>query len=422
MGRFGWIVAAALALVGFYVGRSLGPAPVAFPDPGVGRSAEEMESEVARALREPRAFPRASALIRLFESLTPENAPGAARAVSSRAAEYDPVDLQLFLTAWTHLDAPSAMREVQSWPIRSRRELGTRIVMREWAASGQTLEAGNFFDTLTDPDQRNVAAAPLVRGWALSGDTAGALALAQRFWEQEERRDVVDALIRGALHSQGPKGVIELARRVDPTNGGPFARSVAHTALSLAAREDAEAAAAYYDTLVPANPPPWLAGELVRIAGLLRNTRPERALEWLMPKPAGPERTQALMETTGTWAKRDFEAAWAWFEAHREPTAAEGGGELSETDSALLTGLVRRMARIRPEAASSWAPRIRSASDRVEMLRRVAYFWSARDARAADAWIAGLALPDAERARLLEAAEWGRTRKPATAVDAGDAP
>ncbi len=422
MGRVGWIVAAALALVGFYVGRSLGPAPIEFPEVDAGRSAEEMESEVARALREPRAFPRASALIRLFEGLTAENVPGAARAVSSRAAEYDPVDLQMFLTAWTHLDAPSAMREVQSWPIRSRRELGIRIVMREWAASGQTLEAGNYFDTLTDPDQRTVAAAPLVRGWALSGDGAGALALARRFWENEDRRDVVDGLMRGALHSQGPKGVIELARQVDPASGGPFARSVAHTALSLAGREDAEAAAAYYDELVTGTPPPWLAGELVRIAGLLRNTSPERALEWVMPKATGPERTQALTETTGTWAKRDFEAAWAWFEAHREPSAAEGGGDLSETDSALLTGLVRRMARIRPQEASTWATRLRSEADRVEMLRRVAYFWSASDPRAADAWIAGLALPDAERARIREAADWGRSRKGSALDEAAEEP
>ncbi|MBY0401775.1 hypothetical protein K2X89_15895, partial [Myxococcota bacterium] len=185
MGRSGWIFAAALALVAFSIGKGLGPAPIGFPDPSEARSADEMEAAVGEALAEPRAFPRTSALIRLYEGLSAANVEGAARAVEARAGEYDPVDLQLFLTAWTHLDPAAAMRAVQAWPIRSRRELGIRVVMREWAASGRQIEAGGYFDSLTDPTQRELAAGPLVRGWALAGDAEGALALALRFWEAD---------------------------------------------------------------------------------------------------------------------------------------------------------------------------------------------------------------------------------------------
>ena len=113
-----------------------------------------MEQEVAEALREVRAFPRTSRLIRLFEELTTENVAGAARAVGARTGAYDPVDLQLFLTAWAHLDPLAALREIQSWPIQARRNVGLRTVIREWAASGLTLEAGSFYDTLTDAEER----------------------------------------------------------------------------------------------------------------------------------------------------------------------------------------------------------------------------------------------------------------------------
>jgi len=408
MGRTGWIVALAMAGAGFFIGRGLAPSTIAFPDPADGRSAEQMESEVARALHESRAFARASTLIRLFEGLTKENVEGAARAVRARSGEKDPVDLQLFLTAWAHLDARAAMQEVQSWPIQSRRELGIRIVIREWAASGRALEAGNYYESLTDPDQRALAAGPLVRGWVLGGDAEGALELARRFWEGEPRLDVIDALLQGTLHLEGADGVLALARELDPQAGGAFEQRIALAALNLAGRENPVATAAYYDELTRNGPAPWLAGNLVRIAGLLRNEDPAAALAWLLPKPENVERARALTETTGTWAKRDLDAAWKWFEAHS--AVSIGGREpLSATDSSLLAGLVRRMARIRPAEAAQWAVRLRPESDRVEMLRRVAYFWSASDPAAADRWLAGLELADAERALIDEAARWGRS-------------
>lgn len=410
MGRFGWIAALMMAGLGFFVGRGLAPSAIAFPDPEAGRSAEQMESEVAQALRESRAFPRASSLIRLFEGLTTENVEGAARAVRARSGERDPVDLQLFLTAWAHLDARAAMLEVQSWPIRSRRELGIRIVMREWAASGRALEAGNYYESLSDPDQRVLAAGPLVRGWVLGGDLEGALELARRFWESEPRIDVVEALLQGTLHRESAEGVLALARQLDPQAGGEFDQRIALTALRLAGRENPVATAAYYDELARNGPSPWLAGNLVRIAGLLRNADPEAALEWLLPKPESAERSRALTETTGTWARRDLDAAWKWFEAHSS-VDRDGNEPLSTTDSFMLVGLVRRMARTRPAEAAGWAVRLRPESGRIAMLRRVAYFWSASDPTAADRWLAGLELKDAERARIDDAARWGRSQK-----------
>lgn len=421
MNRSGWLSTAAAALVAFYVGKALGPAPIAFPDPDEARTAEEMELEVARALAEPQAFVRASALIRLFEGLTNENVSGAARAVDSRASENDPVDLQMFLTAWAHLDPVAAMREVQRSTVQTRRELGLRVVMREWAASGETLAAGNYFDTLTDPDQRRIAAGPLVRGWALSGDTPGALALARRLFEIHPRWDVIDGLVRGILHAQGPAGALQMARTLDPETdakkGGEFAQKVIQTTLDLAGRDDPKAAVAVYEAFAgAAAPPAWLASSLGPLAGQIGNSDPEAAAEWLLPMPDGPQRSRALMEAMASWADRDLDAAWAWFE-QKSPSASDPKLELSPTESSLLAGLLRRMARVRPADAARWSIRLRPESNRIETFRRVAYFWSGTDASSADEWISTLNLGPTELARVREAAEWRRTRRDDPAVE-----
>lgn len=404
-----WIGGGGLLLAGFLAGRAVAPTrPVEFPKADETYSADQMASEVGRALREPRAFPRAVALTRLFEGLSPENVDGASRAVAARTGIYDPVDLQLFLTAWIHLDPVAAMAEVQSWPIRSQRELGFRTVMREWAASGKQLEAANFFETLTDPDQRRLAAGPLVRGWALTGDFDGAVALTRRLWEAESRQDVVDGLMRGVLQAEGPEGLLERARSLDPFSEGPFARRAARVAMTLAAREAPAAAAAYYDELAREGAPPWLDGMVDKLAALQRNRDPRAALEWLLRKPESPERGKALRETMGTWAIRDSEAAWAWFRESRS-VDPEATGPLEGTDAFLVAGLVRRLARTDPADASRWAARLPREADRVGMLRRVAYFWSEQDPAAADAWIAGLTLSTAERKQVEESAGWGRS-------------
>ena len=281
-------------------------------------------------------------------------------------------------------------------------------VIREWAASGRQLEAANYYDAITDPDTRRVMAGPLVRGWALSGDDE-ALPLARRLWETEERLDVVDGLVRGLLHVQGPRGVFDVASRVDPRNASPFDQRLVRVSLNLAGREDPVGAARFYEALSRDQDIDWLKGTLVRIAGVYRNNDPRGALEWLLTLRESAEQRLALTETMGTWAIREFDAAWAWFEEREIAAAADE--PLSAIDSALLTGLVRRMARTKPEQASTWAPRIRPGEDRVEMIRRVAYFWSMADADAAMGWVAGLELEQGARKRIEQAAEWGRSGK-----------
>ncbi|MEE8166552.1 MAG: hypothetical protein V3T64_13365 [Myxococcota bacterium] len=401
-----WLLGAGLLLLGFVVGRMVGPPAIVFPAVDEARDAVAMENAVRSALVEPRAFSRASTLIRLFEGLTQENVVGASRAVTARAAREDPVDLLLFLTAWVHLDPLAAVREVESWPIQSRREIGIKTAIREWAASGRQLEAADYFQTITDPDLRAAAAGPLVRGWALGGTAREALGLAQRLWNSEAQLDVVDGFVRGVLHSGGPEAAIGIAGTVAAKADGDFEQRLARVTLSLTGLEDPVAAAGLYDELTRMGPTEWLSGSLARLAESWGNDDPQAALEWLLTRADSAERSGALGKTMGRWAIRDFDTAWAWFAIRRG--AAQGDAALGATDSTLLAGLLRRMARIRPVEASRWVTRLRDASDRDGLMLRVAFFWSSFDPVSALQWIDGLTLPAEQRDRLRQAVEGGR--------------
>jgi hypothetical protein len=387
-----------LLVAGYFLGRSLGPPPVEFPDRNQIRSAAEMELAVDEALRIPRAFARTVTLVRLFEGLSADNVEGASRAVSSRSGRWDPIDLQLFLTAWVNLDPLAAMRAVEKWPIRSRRELGIKITIREWAASGGWLEAVDYLQTSLDPAARGIAAGPLVRGWALGGDFEGALGLARRLWASEDRVDVVDGYVRGVLHVGGPEGALEIARQIDPNGQGEFEQRLARVTLDLTVREDPAAAARLYDLFVAEGTPEWLGGTLDRLVGIWRNDDSKAVLLWLIGLERSATSDAAIKRTVAEWGINDFNSAWSWFEAEHGPYDPEG--LLRPTDSLLLSGLLPKMARTRPVEASDWVTRLQPGYDRDAMLRRITRFWSREDPAAASRWIEELTLPPAERHQL----------------------
>ncbi|MBJ19129.1 MAG: hypothetical protein CL933_06845 [Deltaproteobacteria bacterium] len=395
-----------LLLLGYFLGGSAGPGAVEFPDPNEARDAAQMERAVAEALAEPRAFPRASRLIRLMEGINAENVEGAVRAVSARVAGGDPVDLQLVLTAWVHLDPHTAIDHVRGWPMRLHREIGIRTVIREWAASGGRIAAAAYFETVTDSDVRAIAAGPLVRGWALAGDNRGALELAHRLWHGEGQRDVVSGLMRGVLHASDTSGALALARSTDPNRRGQFERQLARDTLRLVGRENPVAAAAFYSELEDAAQSDWLAGSLAPLAGSWRNRDPQATLEWLLTRQEDSERLDALTKTIATWGRQDLEEAWAWFEARFGGASAEQ--DLSTLESTLLAGLLRSMARTHPSDAARWVGRIRAGEDRSALFIRVSYFWSIEDGEAALDWIETLEIPEELRARMLQAAERSR--------------
>jgi hypothetical protein len=365
-----------------------------------------MEQRVSEALAEPRAFPRAVALLRLFEGLSTENVAGVTRAFDAHTGPGDPVDLQLLLSAWVLLDPLSAVTAVQGWPDRARREIGMKIAVREWAATGDRLAATAFVETIADPVLRQVMWGPLVRGWALSGGREPALVFARRLWDQKDQVDVVDGYVRGIMQIDGLEAAIETARQGDPHSGNPFDQRLARVTLNLVGDQDPALAARYFEELAGEDEPPeWMGGVLDRLAWRWRSIHdPEAAMVWLRSLPDWPQRRKVLTNTAAEWAQQDLDGAWAWFEQNVE---TGGSGLLPAPDSAVLAGLVRWTVRTRPQEVTAWVLRLREEDDREALLRGVAYYLALQDRATADAWIEGLGLPRSAAGPLREAARRG---------------
>jgi hypothetical protein len=404
------LVAVSSALLGFFVGRSFAPPALVFPDPSVGRGAAEMQAEVLRALDEPRGFPRASILIRLFEGLTPANVGGAASAFELRATHHDPTDLQLFLTAWAHIDGGSAMQAVRSWEPRSRSDLGIRIVMREWAASGAKIEAAGFFQTLNDPEIRRIAAGPLVRGWVLAGDLEGARGIAAQLWSLEPPIDVSEAVVRGVLQARGADGVLAMVDELPDLTleEAGFDRRVAQVSLSLAGLEKPEEAALRYAEFEAQGDgdTSWLGGALKHIATPWIRSDAPAALDWLTQRRASEERDRALMDGMRVYALSDLEGA----KARVSTPAPADDAHAREVEQLLLDPLLRRWARVDPEAAAGSLARVTNPAQRANLASRIAFFWAPKDRAAAEAWLASQDLTPEQRQEAQQAIERMGTR------------
>lgn len=409
-GSNSFLAGAACLLLGFFVGRTFAPPALVFPDPSQARTRNEMEAAVLRALEEPRAFPRASSLIRLFEGLTPTNVSGAASVFESRATHQDPADLQLFLTAWAHIDGGSAMQAVRAWKPRTRSDLGIRIVMREWAASGAKIEAAGFFQTLNDPEIRRVASGPLVRGWAMAGDSEGARDIALQMWALEPRVDVSEALVRGVLQVGGVDGLLSLIDGLPDlsTAGAGFDRRIAQSSIALAALERPAETAARYAALEEKGDVSWLGDSVKRISkSWLRSDAPA-ALDWLAQRNSSSSRNQMLMDGMRIYARDRFDEAKALLE---EPADSTNPDAL-EVEQFLLDSLLRHWARVDPEAAAEWLPRVTNPVQRAILTSRIVLFWGPKDPAAASAWLAAQELTPEQREEAEQALKGGRSIAP----------
>ena len=396
------MIGAACLLIGFAVGRSFGSREVEFPEVDQARTAAEMEGAVLDALAEPLASVRASSLARLFEGMTAENAPGAARAVESRAGRWDPVDMQIFLASWVRVDPEAALARVSEWPIQSRREMGLSIGVREWAAGGGWLNAVEYVQTAADPEVRAITLGPLVRGWALSGDVLGAKKQARRIYDLEANPAVVDGLVRGVLHVDGPEGVVALIHDLEGVETDEFDQRVARVGLDLVAREDPRLAGDMFATLSMNGVPSWLEPSVPRIAQIWSNQDPQAATVWLMAVPQSEARDEALARTVADWGIRDFEQVRTWVDQQLVRSPAAPDGVLAAPESILVFGLIPRLSRVDPRAAASWAERLPPGPTRVPMLQRVGRRWLKEDRSEALAWIDGLELTPRARELILK--------------------
>ncbi|MFP8871259.1 MAG: hypothetical protein VCB43_07440 [Myxococcota bacterium] len=386
---------------GFLAGLGVGFAALHMPNSESHRDQAAMKQSVAAALEIPSAFKRADLLYQTFSVLDAENVRGAEQAMRASAESLNAVDLQVFLSAWTEIDGLAAMSAASAWPSEAGRKVGMRIVMREWAASGHAIEAGDYYHTVQNVDAKSMLAGPLARGWALSGDVDGAQFRVRLMWEQGEPPNTVDGFVRGALHAEGAEALIERVVSLDPDQGGEFEQRLTRVALNLAARENPLAASQAYADLEKSLTSDWLHGALLNIARPWSETEPAAALEWLISRTPSPERTLALKEIIRGWAIVDLGAAWQWWSTRTDWPQALPGEEPSR--SIVLTALLRRMAKVQPHEAARWVHEVEKAGPRQTLLLRIAHFWALRDATEAKNWIGDLTLPDDQAAQAMDA-------------------
>lgn len=430
--RAKFLAATVLLVLGFFLGLAFATSTTRLePGPGEEWTAAVMEQSVRAAMKETSAFTRSRALGRLFAGLDADNVEGAARGMRTSSEFLDPVDLQLFLSAWTRFDALSAMAEAENWPSKAGREIGMRIVMREWAASGRVIAAGEYYRTLADPEKESAVAGPLIRGWALSGDIEGALKRVQLFWDRGEPVDTVEGFVRGAISSVGTDKLLEHVGAIDPARGGDFEHRLMRVILKLGARESPIAVRAAYVNLEGDVPPDWLIGALKVVVRPWAETDPQAAIEWLLERADRPERTVQLKEIMRRWAVQDLDAAWGWWTAEAD-RSADLETENRVLRSILLAPILRGMARVRPIEASRWVEQVEKPRAREVLILRVAYFWAFRSPVDARAWVAGFALSEevSEQAKQAidrgaaarEAREEGRLDAAAVEPDEGSRP
>lgn len=393
------LAATGLLAMGFALG--LGSArwtqPAMYPDED--RNASEMETAVRSAMAETSAFDRSRALTRLFSGLDASNVPGAVQGMWTRSEYLDPIDLQLLLSAWTRFDAAAAMHEARNWPSKEGGEIGMRIVMREWAASGRAIEAADYYQNIEDAEVRSIVAGPLIRGWALSGDFDDALRGLRLLMEQGAPVGTVDGFVRGALNSIGPAELIERVVALERNQGGEFEHRLTRLSLNLGARANPIAASSAYASLEGDQAPGWLLGALPEISSPWADTEPAAAVEWLLERADSPERTVAIKAVLRGWASRDLEAAWSWWSAAAN-ARTEDSDEGRELRGVLLVPLLFRMAEVRPSEAAKWVEEVEPSVLREKLILRVAHYWAYSDQLEAEQWVESLGLsgPLAEKA------------------------
>jgi len=376
--------------VGFAVGRSIGPAPIEFPDPGASLDAQAIERGVREALAEPRSFPRTVALHRLLLQLPLENVAGVRRVFDEQIDTANPQDVQSFLAAWTHLDPYTAIDAALEWQSPARRNYGIGVIVREWASGEAGVKALTYLREEAGRETVRVAAAPLVRGWAQSGDVQGATRLAVQLASDDDYPGLEQALARGVFYSQGAEETIEWAQDLAEQEDSDFGTGILRTSIKLIAGPDPERGIRWLE----ANAERPLAKEILPIiTGNWADKDPAAALLWLSTRPPGTERNRALSGAMQIWASANVSDAKTWLDAR--PLRGEAL-------QAVLPPFLKRLARRDPKTASQWVDQLEDPKRRSNLIRRIARRWAALDPDAASAWLSELA--NSSDATLREAA------------------
>lgn len=297
---------------------------------------------------------RGAAIGAVIEGADPIAAGSLAQSVVALPADAFPAGqragfLGLALSKWSQVDPVAAAKFLDSSATNDRALTGARVsIAANWAASDPQAALAWAQKSSEEPSAR-FALSAAVTGW----------------WRTDPR--AAEAYVVSHLDTLGMETLMSLTRQIfsqDPQRAKDWANQLPNAE----ARRNATSF----------------------VAVQMANSDPKSAGQWVLTLP-DDLRDRAIPGVVSAWARRDPEAAAGWINGlagpARDQAVSAYGFTLSSRD---------------PNAALTWATTISDETIRNRSVQRIVTGWLRRSPADATAWIQKSALPDAEKARLLE--------------------
>lgn len=341
------------------------------PGTGSALTADQMTSALQSVMQETDPLVRQRRFAELLESLTPENAEAAVRALQEapRSRWSWGQEFGLLTYAWGRIDGEAAVAFAREQEGRTR-EWTMTSVLAGWAKANP-LEAMSWIDGVEDAGERHNFTRGLVYGLAqrdVNQATDYVLTLSSK--GDERAAEYMGSIARHQL-SQGYESA---AAWSDSLPDGPLKASALDTIAGDYARRNPEDAAAWVSQYAESADG---ARAIREVSEEWAERDPTKAIEWVSTLPEGSNRTQALSEAISEWAERNPTASGEYL-------AALPGGE--ERDMA-ISAYARRVLREEPEGALAWTLSIGNEEVRNRTIVHNVREWAQRDLAGAARWM-----------------------------------
>jgi hypothetical protein len=351
-----------LMVAAFLLGR-VGTAPEA------GRAPTGAELQVALDQTSP--LDRAAELSRYLEALSPANVDEAAEMIELNQLFFTQPEHLMLMTAWTRFDSEGAL----DWAVSREGRLQRRatIAVVEAIAYTNPAAARALSEDRNDLSFGDLLHDHLIKGWARS-DHLGTLTQHIISIRRSDRRRIATSLLATELLKRGSAGLTGWAESVPEDAPRGFKKLVFQkTADVLSVRDPAEAAA-WIQQYVEHD---YGQGTLELIARRWAAQSWESALDWLIARPPGEERMEALKRLFSDWLKRRTASAEAWARASAPDDAVDPA----------IRVIVRRDYWEHSAVSMDWSHLISDHDIRSEVQLGVGRSWYSRDPEAFREWL-----------------------------------
>lgn len=305
MNRGVWIVSLLLAV-------GLGWAAAMFVSAGTPLGDEEDAFvRFSNALTLSDSFERTDVMLRLAEQLTPENMPGAVRAIREDIGQRSPIDIRIVMWAWAEQDPRGMLAAVQDWPdLRVQRLAASEAVSHLIEQEGYEA-AKDLYDQIPT-HQRDAAIPAIVLGFLEHEPVEKAFDLIETYAVGEEADVVAGIVTRHMMLRLGSETVQQWVESLPPGTGSK--RDVKRVAYRAAqeAHLDTDQLSALETWLERVDQESWAEGARRGIAVHWVKREPEAAIEWARRLSAEQGRVEIVGEAVRVFASLNATGAYEW--------------------------------------------------------------------------------------------------------------